>query len=271
MARKKANLLPEGDAEEHARRLAKSIPGIGSIGLKVKCRNKTQKELLRTIREKEVTIVSGPAGTGKSFITLFTALELLKEFPEDYKKLLLIYPTEEDDGESLGFLPGTVEEKMNVWARPDLYTIEKIINLSTGKDDGAKRVIDMVQAGLIEIHPTTFLRGLTIDNSIICVNETQNLSSDSLLKVLTRVGDKTKMIISGDLGQLSAKGIKRGKRESGLRYALTALNILEEIGTVEFTAEDIIRNPLISKILMAWSPEEYGYLKDAPGIKAEDI
>lgn len=262
MAKKKVVNLPEGDAEEHARRLAKSIPGIGSIGLKVKCKNKRQKELVRTIREKEITLVSGPAGTGKSFICLAQSLDLLKEFPEKYKKLLLIYPTECDDEEQLGFIPGTYEEKTMPYARPDLYTIEKIINISTGKDDGKKRVEEMLEKGLIEIHPTTFLRGLTIDNSIICLAETQNMSKDQILKILTRIGEDSKMIISGDLMQISARGIKKGKRESGLKYALEVLKELEEVGMVEFLPEDIIRNPLIGKILLAWSPEEYEYLKD---------
>lgn len=270
MAKKKNSALPEGDAEEHARRLAKSIPGIGSISLKVKCKNKRQKELLRTIREKDITLVSGPAGTGKSYICLAQSLDLLKEFPEQYKKLLLIYPTECDDEESIGFIPGTYEEKTLPYARPDLYTIEKIINTSTGKDDGAKRVEEMLEKGLIEIHPTTFLRGLTIDNAIVCINEVQNMSKDQLIKVLTRIGDDSKMLISGDLFQISAKGIKKGKRESGLRYAMEVLKDLEEVGMVEFLPEDIVRNPLIGRLLMAWSPDEYGYLKDAPGVNKEE-
>ena len=270
MARKKNTQMNDGDAEAHARRLAKSLPGIGSIPIRMKCKNKTQKKLIQSIREKDITIVSGPAGTGKSYCQLYQAISLLKEFPEEYKKLMLIYPTEEDDSEAVGFLPGSIEEKMSVWARPDLYTIEKIINESTGKEEGKRRVEEMIQQGLIEIHPTTFLRGLTIDNAIICVNEVQNFTKDQLLKILTRVGEFSKLIIAGDSLQISAKSIKKGKKESGLLYALEVLQGMEEVGIIEFSAEDIVRNPLIQKLLYRWDPETYSYLKDAPGIREEN-
>ena len=261
MPRKKAINLTEGDQIEHARRLAQSKTSIGSIGLKVKCKNPRQKKLLKTIRECDITLVSGPAGTGKSYISIYAALDWLKSHPEECKKIIFIYPTEEDDGESLGFLPGTAEEKLNPWAAPDMYTIEKIINESTGKDNGRSIVEEMISKGVIEIHPTLWLRGLTIDNSFVIVSECQNLGKDSLLKVLTRIGENCKIVVSGDLKQISAKGIKKGKRESGLQYALEVLTGLDEIGSVIFEVEDIVRNPLISKILFAWDPESYGYLK----------
>ena len=266
MAKKKVVNLPEGDKEEHERRLAKSIPGIGSIGLKYKCKNKRQKELVNLIWEKDITIITGPAGTGKSYISLACALDLLKTYPEEYKKLMLIYPTECDDEESLGYLPGNEIDKISPYSVPDLYTIEKILNQSTGKEDGNKRVEEMVSKGIIEMHPTTYLRGLTIDNAIICLSEAQNLSENQVLKILTRIGTNAKTIISGDIFQCSAKSIKKGKNKSGLRYAIQVLSDLDEIGCIEFLPEDIFRNPLISKILMKWSPEEYGYLKDAPGV-----
>lgn len=270
MARKRNTEMNEGDKEAHERRLSKSLPGIGSIPIRMKCKTKTQKVLLQTIREKDITIVSGPAGTGKSFVSLYAALDLLREFPMEYKKIMLIYPTEEDDSEAVGFLPGSIEEKMSVWARPDLYTIEKIINESTGKEEGKRRVEEMVQQGLIEIHPTTFLRGLTIDNAIILICEVQNFTKDQMLKILTRIGTNSKVIVSGDAAQISAKSIKRGKKESGLRYALEVLQDMEEIGIVEFSATEIVRNPLISRILYRWDPETYSYLSEAPGICPED-
>lgn len=269
MARKRNTEMNEGDKEAHERRLSKSLPGIGSIPIRMKCKNKRQKELLQTIREKEITIVSGPAGTGKSFVSLYAGLDLLKEFPEEYKKLMLIYPTECDDEENIGYLKGTLEEKLAPYSIPDCYTIEKIINESTGKEEGKRRVEEMVQKGLIEIHPTTYLRGLTIDNAIILVQESQNISKDAMLKIITRLGTNSKIICSGDLYQISAKGIKKGKRESGLRYALEVLRDMEEVGIVEFLPEDIIRNPLLLKLLHRWDPETYSYLKDAPGIKEE--
>ena len=128
MPRKKATVMSEGDALEHARRVSQSMTPIGGISLKVKCKNPRQKELLKAIREHDITLVSGPAGTGKSYVSIYAALDWLKSNPETCKKIIFIYPTEEDDGESLGFLPGTSEEKLQPWSAPDMYTIEKILS-----------------------------------------------------------------------------------------------------------------------------------------------
>ena len=114
--------------------------------------------------------------------------------------------------------------------------------------------------GIIEIHPTLWLRGLTIDNAIVIISECQNLGKDNLLKAITRIGENTKIIVNGDQYQISAKGIKRGKRISGLQYAIDHLKELDEIGVIEFEIGDIIRNPLISKILACWDPEVYDEL-----------
>lgn len=263
MAKKKECIVEE-DREAHARRLSKSATPLGTIKLTLTAKNKTQKTLLKTIKEKDITLVSGPAGTGKSYVSIFAALDWLRNHPLECKKIIFIYPTEEDDGESLGFLPGTAEEKLNPWAAPDMYTIEKILSESTGKErsECKKIVEDMIAKGIIEIHPTLWLRGLTIDDAFVIVSECQNLGKDSLLKVLTRIGENCKIVVSGDLKQVSAKGIKKGKRESGLRYAMEVLTNVPEIGSVEFQVEDIVRNPLISKILFAWDPEGYGYLEE---------
>ena len=223
----------------------------------IKCKNAKQKTLFKTIKDKVITFITGPAGTGKSYISIYTALELLKK-GDGIQKLIFIYPTEEDDGEALGFMPGDESEKLMPWARADLYTMEKIFD-SCGKK-GKEIVQSFLAQGIIEIHPTLWLRGLTIDNSIVIISECQNLGKDNLLKAITRIGENTKMIINGDQYQISAKGIKRGKRVSGLQYAIDHLNSLEEIGVVEFDVSDIIRNPLISKILVNWDPEVYGDL-----------
>jgi phosphate starvation-inducible PhoH-like protein len=223
----------------------------------IKCKNAKQKTLFKTIKDKVITFITGPAGTGKSYISIYTALELLKK-GDGIQKLIFIYPTEEDDGEALGFMPGDESEKLMPWARADLYTMEKIFD-SCGKK-GKEIVQNLLAQGVIEIHPTLWLRGLTIDNSIVIISECQNLGKDNLLKAITRIGENTKMIINGDQYQISAKGIKRGKRVSGLQYAIDHLNSLEEIGVVEFDISDIIRNPLISKILVNWDPEVYGDL-----------
>ena len=223
----------------------------------IKYKNAKQKTLAKTIKEKDITFITGPAGTGKSYISIYSALELLRK-GDGIQKIIFIYPTEEDDGEALGFMPGDESEKLMPWARADLYTMEKIFE-ACGKK-GKDVVQGLLGQGIIEIHPTLWLRGLTIDNAVVIISECQNLGKDNLLKAITRIGESTKIIINGDQYQISAKGIKRGKRVSGLQYAIEHLSELDEIGVVEFSIEDIIRNPLISKILAHWDPEVYGEL-----------
>ena len=223
----------------------------------IKCKNAKQKTLAKTIKEKDITFITGPAGTGKSYISIYSALELLRK-GDGIQKIIFIYPTEEDDGEALGFMPGDESEKLMPWARADLYTMEKIFD-ACGKK-GKDVVQNLLMQGIIEIHPTLWLRGLTIDNAIVIISECQNLGKDNLLKAITRIGENTKIIVNGDQYQISAKGIKRGKRISGLQYAIDHLKELDEIGVIEFEIGDIIRNPLISKILACWDPEVYDEL-----------
>lgn len=228
----------------------------------IKCKNSKQKTLAKTIKEKDITFIIGPAGTGKSYISIYSALELLRK-GDGIQKIIFIYPTEEDDGEALGFMPGDESEKLMPWARADLYTMEKIFD-ACGKK-GKDVVQNLLGQGIIEIHPTLWLRGLTIDNAVVIISECQNLGKDNLLKAITRIGENTKIIINGDQYQISAKGIKRGKRISGLQYAIEHLRELDEIGVVEFEINDIIRNPLISKILAHWDPDVYGELNREEG------
>lgn len=257
---KKKSVSSKSDLEKDLLEVQETIKSPINFSLSaIKCKNSKQKTLFKTIKDKVITFITGPAGTGKSYISIYTALELLKK-GDGIQKLIFIYPTEEDDGEALGFMPGDETEKLMPWARADLYTMEKIFD-SCGKK-GKEIVQNLLTQGIIEIHPTLWLRGLTIDNSIVIISECQNLGKDNLLKAITRIGENTKMIINGDQYQISAKGIKRGKRVSGLQYAIDHLGDLDEIGVVEFDISDIIRNPLISKILINWDPDIYGDLKE---------
>lgn len=258
---KKRSVSTKSDVDLDLKKVSDEIKSPINFSLSaVKCKNAKQKTLAKTIKEKDITFITGPAGTGKSYISIYSALELLRK-GDGIQKIIFIYPTEEDDGEALGFMPGDESEKLMPWARADLYTMEKIFD-SCGKK-GKDVVQDLLGKGIIEIHPTLWLRGLTIDNAVVIISECQNLGKDNLLKAITRIGENTKIIINGDQYQISAKGIKRGKRVSGLQYAIDHLGDLEEIGVVEFEISDIIRNPLISKILAHWDPETYGELDNS--------
>jgi phosphate starvation-inducible PhoH-like protein len=147
---------------------------------------------------------------------------------------------------------------MAVYKEPDFYTMEKIFNAS-GKN-GKEVVQKLVDAGKIEVRSATFLRGASIDSSLILVNECQNFSKESLLKILTRIGTDSKILMSGDILQQDNTKIRSGKSISGLQYAKDVLQGLPGVSITEFGMEDIIRNDMIPGILKRWLPETYGDL-----------
>ena len=219
-----------------------------SYKVNLKCKNSKQKDLHLAIKNNEVTFVAGSAGTGKSYVTLAMALELLKG-ENGYKKIIIVVPTVQSDLE-IGYLKGTIEEKIMPYAQAHLYTMEKILNESG--NFGKQLVKDLQKCGLVEVICVSFLRGLTIDNSIVIVEESQNLPKSAFKTLLTRIGNNSKYIFDGDLDQIDNKNIRKGSEQCGLKYAIEKLSDLEETAVVEFTQDEIVRNPLISKILEKW-------------------
>lgn len=149
---KKKSVSNKSELEKDLQEVQETIKSPISFSLSsVKYKNAKQKILAKTIKEKDITFITGPAGTGKSYISIYSALELLRK-GDGIQKLIFIYPTEEDDGEALGFMPGDEGEKLMPWARADLYTMEKIFD-SCGKK-GKDVVQGLLGQGIIEIHPT---------------------------------------------------------------------------------------------------------------------
>jgi phosphate starvation-inducible PhoH-like protein len=212
------------------------------LGYKVdlKCKNEKQKLHYKTIKEKEVVLISGSAGTGKSYVGFAAALELLKDPENKYKELLIVVPTIQSDIE-LGFLKGSLEEKIAPFTDAHTYTMAKII----GKHNVDKLILNKK----IIFNVVSFMRGKTIDNTIVIIEEAQNLPKSAMKTLLTRIGENSKYIISGDYEQCDNKEIKKGKEDNGLKYVINKLSKLDEIGVVEYTNEEIVRNPLITKIL----------------------
>ena len=217
------------------------------------CKNEVQRELVRCIMKHEITFITGPAGTGKSYVGLMTALKLLKDRDNPYKKIILIYPVELNQEENLGYLKGTLEDKLEPYTEVDLYTMEKIIG-----PDGPEVLNRLKQEGLLEVRTAAFLRGATLDNSIVVISEAQNFSKETFLKILSRIGTDSKYIFNADEAQLDATSIKKGRNIGGLRYAIEKLRELPEIGVLEFSLSDVVRNPIIGKILKLWDPDRYG-------------
>lgn len=200
-------------------------------------KNNSQKEFLDLIEKKEIIVCSGPAGVGKSMISILKALELIKDPSNDFYQIILCTPAVEAD-EKLGYLKGSLEEKMEPYIYSSIYLFEKAL--------GKSKVKSLLEKDYIKIIPLAFMRGINIDNAIVIAEEFQNATPRQVKTLLTRIGSDSKFIISGDLEQSDRyKDVK----ETGLYDALTRLKDIDEIGIYSFSEKDIVRNKVISKIL----------------------
>ena len=224
--------------EEHSHRVeTKNTVDIKNIPIRVKCLNEKQKKLKKSIEEKEITIAIGPAGTGKTYLTLITALHLLKSRPEKYKKIVLMNSVVVIRGEELGFLPGTLQEKME----PYMWSYTGNLNKIFGNRTTSKKLMD---AGIITIEPIAYVRGNTMDNSIVIIDETQNIDFHTFKTIVTRIGKSSKMVFLGDVEQVDRRG-----KDSCLESVFEAFKPSEDVGTVEFVDSECVRNPIIPKVL----------------------
>ena len=204
-----------------------------------------QKKYYDTLIDSEITICSGPAGVGKSYITMKAALDLLADPETPYEKIIIVRPAVEAE-EKLGSLPGNVEEKLDPYIFPSYYLMNKII----GKESREK----LKDADIIEVFALAFMRGMNIDNSILIFEEGQNATPSQMKLLLTRIGFNSKFFIWGDVEQSDKF---KNKTHSGLWDAIEKFRDDENISVFEFTDEkDIVRNKLISKILKKYEEWE---------------
>jgi phosphate starvation-inducible PhoH-like protein len=205
---------------------------------KEKFLTQTQKKYYDTLISSEVTICSGPAGVGKSYITMKAAIDLISDPTTPYEKIIIVRPAVEAE-EKLGSLPGNVEEKLDPYIFPSYYLLNKII----GKENREK----LKNLEVIEVFALAFMRGMNIDNSILIFEEGQNATPSQMKLLLTRIGFNSKFFISGDVEQSDRY---KNKTHSGLWDAIEKFRDDNFISTFEFKDKnDIVRNPLISKIL----------------------
>ncbi len=209
---------------------------IGKVSRK-KFLSENQKEYYNHLIDNEITICSGPAGVGKSYVAMRAAIDLLMDESNSYEKIIIVRPAVEAE-EKLGSLPGNLEEKLDPYIFPSYYLLNKII----GKESREK----LKQNDVIEVFALAYMRGMNIDNSILIFEESQNSTPSQMKLLLTRIGFNSKFFISGDVEQTDRY---RDKTQSGLYDALNRFREIEKIGVFEFENKDIIRNPLISKIL----------------------
>ena len=197
----------------------------------------SQREYYDKLVKNQITICSGPAGVGKSFIAMKAAVDLLADHTSPYEKIIIVRPAVEAE-EKLGSLPGNVEEKLDPYIFPSYYLLNKII----GKECREK----LKELEVIEVFALAYMRGMNIDNSILIFEEAQNATPKQMKLLLTRIGFNSKFFISGDLEQSDRY---KDKTHSGLWDAIEKFSNLNEIGVYNFDSKDIIRNPIITKIL----------------------
>jgi len=217
-------------------------------GKPVKPKTLGQKNYVDLIRDKMITFGIGPAGTGKTYLAIAMACRAFKN--QDVQRIILTRPAIEA-GEKLGFLPGDLQQKIDPYLRPlydALYTIM-----------GADSYVANTEKGLIEVAPLAYMRGRTLDNAFIILYEAQNCTQSQMKMFLTRVGFGSKVVVTGDLTQkdLSASEV------SGLEAARKILRGIDEIGFAELTSKDVVRHPLVQKIVNAY--EKYEESSKKPG------
>jgi phosphate starvation-inducible PhoH-like protein len=224
-----------------------------SYRLEIKCKNEKQKEFLNLLKNKkyEICFGVGSPGTGKSYISLAYALKEIKE--GKYSNIIMMIPTAPAGGLdlNLGYLKGTLQDKIEPYLECDEQTITKILK-NSGNVDPHMIAQSLISNGIIKYEFINFALGKTFDDSLILINECEQYTKDNMRLLLTRLGENSKMIITGDSLQTNRRDIVNRKSESGLLYAIEHIGDLEEVGITEFGREDIVRNPLITKILDNW-------------------
>ena len=217
---------------------------LNDIPIQIKCLNEKQKLLRRAIEEKDVVISTGPAGTGKTYISLLTALHLMKTEPR-YKRLVLVKSLQTIKGEDVGYLPGTLWDKMEPYMFSFTGNLDKIFhNPSITKG--------LIEKGVVEIFPITYIRGVTMDDCVVIVDEAQNLSMHTFRTIITRIGKSCKMVFLGDTEQVDLKD----KEMSCLKRVAELFQNQQYAGSVVFEDEDSVRNPIIPALLKLLKNEE---------------
>jgi len=202
-----------------------------------------QKIYYETLLNNQITICSGPAGVGKSYVAMKTAVDLLLDDSNGYDKIIIVRPAVEAE-EKLGALPGNLEEKLDPYIFPSYYLLNKII----GKEAREK----LKEAEVIEVFALAYMRGMTIDNSILVFEEAQNATPKQMKLLLTRIGTSSKFFISGDIEQTDRY---KDKKHSGLYDALIRFTNIPGVGIFEFGDNDGVRNPIITKILQKYEED----------------
>ena len=209
-------------------------------GLKVAPKTVNQKRYVDAIRSNTITVGIGPAGTGKSFLAVAMAVAALQR--REVNRIVLTRPAVEA-GERLGFLPGDLMAKVDPYLRPLFDALHDMMD--------AEKVNQHLERNVIEVAPLAFMRGRTLNDSVIIVDEAQNTTPEQMKMVLTRLGERARMVVTGDPTQVDLLNA----RDSGLGHALSLLDGVEGVAVARFEAKDVVRHPLVERIVRAYDAE----------------
>lgn len=233
-------LAREGKAAEIGE-VMKGVVAVTSRGKPVKCKTVGQKEYVAAVKKNVITFGVGPAGTGKTYLAVCLAVAAFKG--KEVEKIILTRPAVEA-GEKLGFLPGDLQTKVDPYLRPLYDALQELFGLET--------YAKLMEKGAIEVAPLAYMRGRTLNNAFVILDEAQNATREQMKMFLTRLGEGSKMVVTGDMTQTD---LPEGKT-SGLRHAVTVLKNVEEIAVCTLTEKDVVRHPLVSRIVRAYEKDE---------------
>ena len=231
-------LVKEGKEEEIST-LGDGIVAVTARGKRIKCKTVGQKTYVEAIRKNTVTFGVGPAGTGKTYLAVCMAVSAFKS--KQVEKIVLTRPAVEA-GEKLGFLPGDLQTKVDPYLRPLYDALQELLGLET--------YAKLMERGVIEVAPLAYMRGRTLSNAFIILDEAQNTTKEQMKMFLTRMGEGSKTVVTGDVTQIDLDG-----KGSGLVHATQILEGVEGIAVCRLTAKDVVRHPLVMRIIRAYETD----------------
>ncbi|ARV60820.1 phosphate starvation-inducible protein PhoH [Nostocales cyanobacterium HT-58-2] len=227
--------------EEELQDLQRDVVARTRRGEEVRAKTFRQRQYIEALRKRDLTFCTGPAGTGKTFLAVVVAVQALLD--NQFERLILTRPAVEA-GERLGFLPGDLQQKVNPYLRPLYDAINEFID--------PEKVPSLMERGVIEVAPLAYMRGRTLNNAFVIVDEAQNTTPAQMKMVLTRLGFRSRMVITGDMTQTDLLP----NQQSGLTVALHVLKHVEGIAFCEFSQKDVVRHPLVQRIVAAYEQHE---------------
>ncbi len=233
-------LAKEGKAEEISA-LTGGVVAITARGKQIKCKTVGQKSYVEAIKKDTVVFGVGPAGTGKTYLAVCMAVAAFKS--RQVEKIILTRPAVEA-GEKLGFLPGDLHEKVDPYLRPLYDALQELLGLET--------YAKLMERGVIEVAPLAYMRGRTLSGAFIILDEAQNTTKEQIKMFLTRLGENSKMVITGDLTQIDLPS----GHASGLKHAVKILKNIDDIGIIRLSEKDVVRHPLVQQIVKAYETED---------------